>query len=121
MARETKAQREVREQAEREARVAVAKATYTERMMALFARARKMNFELTVEDESFMLSDRDERRAVPHFVAPEWDSTADVDLADLELAVEMKEEEAAERERVANLRKSALAKLTEEERAALSL
>jgi len=46
---------------------------------------------------------------------------ADVDLYSLEQEVSWKEEAERERERVANLRKTALSKLTAEEREALSL
>lgn len=123
MTRETKAQREVRETAEREARVTVAKATYVERMMSMLARATKMNFELEVNSAlSFVLTDRDDRRASTYHVRPEWDDAfADMQLYELEMAVEFKEEEAAERERVANLRATALAKLTQEERTLLNV
>jgi hypothetical protein len=121
MARETKAQREERLEAERQARWDVARATYTERMMTVFARAVKMNFELTVDSNSFSLSDRDERRATPFLVYPTWSELADSDLLDLEQAVEWKEEAAAEAERLRNLRQTALAKLTDEERRALSV
>ena len=122
MAKETKAQRLEREEAERMARVEVAKATYTERMMSVFLRAVKMNFEMTVKPYThFALSDRDERRSTPFFVSPVWSELADSDLYSLEMAVEFKEEEAAERERKANLRTTALTKLTAEEREALGL
>ncbi len=121
MARETRAQREARWNAERDAQVAVAKATYTERMMAVLERATKMNFELEVKAAKFVVSDRDERRFSPYVVQPAWTETADMDLYSLEVSVEMKEEARAERERVLNLRQTALAKLTDEERKALSL
>ena len=121
MARETKAQREVRLEAERLARVEVAKATYTERMMAVFARATKMNFDLDVKDAKFVVHDRDSNYREVYSVDPVWSELADSDLYSLEMAVEFKEEAAAERERKANLRATALAKLTAEEREALSL
>jgi len=121
MARETRAQREERLEAERQARMAVARATYTERMMTVFARAVKMNFELTVDLNTFSLSDRDERRATPFLVYPTWSELADSDLYTLEMAVEWKEEAVAEAERLRNLRQTALSKLTNEERQALNL
>jgi hypothetical protein len=52
---------------------------------------------------------------------PEWTTVSDMALYDLELAVELKEEERAERERRANLRTTALNKLSSEEREALGL
>ena len=48
MARETKAQREVRELKEEMERTTVAKSTYVFRMMAVLARATKQNFEMAV-------------------------------------------------------------------------
>jgi hypothetical protein len=121
MARETRAQREARWNAERDAQVAVAKATYTERMMAVLERAVKENFELTVKGNQFLVADRDDRRASPFFVYAEWTVVSDMALYELEVSVELKEEARAERERVLNLRQTALAKLTDEERKALSL
>jgi hypothetical protein len=123
MARETKAQREARLEAERLELVAVAKMTYTERMMALMARATKENFELTVDSDAneFKLSDRDSRFRNEYWVRPVWAEVADVQLYELEMAVEDKEEARAEREKRANVRATALAKLTTEERAELGL
>jgi len=121
MARETKTQRQAREQAEQFAQLSVAKSTYTERMMSVLARATKSNFELEVKEALFVLEDRDDRRAGTFTVNPVWSEMADVDLYSLEQEVSWKEESVAERERVANLRKTALSKLTAEEREALSL
>ena len=83
MARETKAQRETRLEAERLAQMAVAKATYTQRLMALLARAVKENFELTVASNEFMLSNRDARFTNEYFVRPDWDEVADMQLYEL--------------------------------------
>jgi hypothetical protein len=121
MARETRAEREVRLEAEHQAQLAVAKASYTERMMAVLARAVKENFELEVKDMLFKVEDRDERRSAPHFLQPAWTETADMDLYSLEVSVELKEEERADAERRANLRATALTKLSKEEREALGL
>ena len=121
MARETKAQREARLEAERLAQVAVARATYTERMMALLARAVRENFEMTVDADEFKLSDRDSRFRNEYWVAPVWAEVADVQLYELEMAVEDKEQARAEREQRANVRAAALAKLTAEEREELGL
>jgi hypothetical protein len=121
MARETKAQREARLEAERLAQVAVARATYTDRMMALLARAVRENFEMTVDANEFKLSDRDSRFRNEYWVAPVWAEVADVQLYELEMAVEDKEQARAEREQRANVRAAALAKLSAEERAELGL
>lgn len=121
MARKTKAEQAAEREAEQLAQLAVAKATYTERMMAVLARATKENFELEVKDMLFKVEDRDERRRDAYFLSPTWSETADMDLYSLELSVELKEEARVEREQKAQVRATALAKLTQEERAELGL
>ena len=121
MARKTKAELTAEREAAHQARYDVAKATYTERMMAVLERAVKENFELTVRSGKFVVEDRDERRASPYVVQPVWTETADMDLYSLEVSVELKEEESAELVRKAQVRGKALAKLTEEERELLGL
>ncbi len=121
MARETVAQRNARYEAERLQRLAVAEASYPARLMALLERAVKENFELTVKNMEFRVEDRDARRSDAYLLTYAYSQEADNTLQSLEWAVEEKEAARAEYERVANLRKSALAKLTDEERAALSL
>jgi hypothetical protein len=122
MARKTKAELAAEREAEQAQRVAVAKATYTERMMAVLERAAKENFELEVRDGKFRVEDRDDRRfSGTFYLPPAWDTMADVDLFQLEMAVELKEEARAEREQKAQVRATALAKLTAEEREELGL
>jgi hypothetical protein len=121
MARKTKAELTAEREAAHQARYEVARATYTERMMAVLERAVKENFELTVRSGKFVVEDRDERRASPYVVQPVWSETADMDLYSLEVSVELKEEESAELVRKAQVRGNALAKLTEEERQLLGL
>ena len=121
MARETKAQREARLEAEQALRVEVAKSTYTQRMMAVLTRAVKENFELEVKNMLFKVEDRDDRRSSPYMLYPEWTTVSDMALYDLELAVELKEEARAESERLSALRRQAFLKLTEEEQNALGL
>ena len=121
MARETKAQREARLEAEQAFRVEVAKSTYTQRMMAVLTRAVKENFELEVKNMLFKVEDRDDRRSSPYMLYPEWTTVSDMALYDLELAVELKEEARAESERLSALRRQAFLKLTEEEQNALGL
>ena len=121
MAKETKAQRLEREEAERMARVEVAKATYTERLMVLLERATEENFELEVKNAQFAVTDRNDRYRQAYNLPPTWTETSDMDLFALEVSVELKEAERAEAERKANLRTTALTKLTAEEREALGL
>lgn len=121
MARETKAQRLAREDAERQESLAVAKATYVERMMAVLRRASKQNFELEVsETMHFRVTDRDGREDY-FYVSPAWDESADMELEALEQSVEWKEEAAAESHRRFQVKQTALAKLSEEERQLLGL
>jgi hypothetical protein len=121
MARKTKAELAAEREAELQVRLAVAKATYTERMMAVLERAVNQNFELNVSNGQFVVEDRDERRRNAYNLQPAWSETADMDLYSLELSVELKEEARAKREHVSKLRASALAKLTAEERELLGL
>lgn len=121
MAKETKAQREARLEAERQAEMAVAKATYTERMMAVLERAVKENFELEVRNSLFVVQDRDNRRSTPFFLNPVYTDLNDMDLFELEVAVDSKKEERWKREQKAQARTAALAKLTKEERELLNL
>ena len=121
MARKTKAELAAEREAAHQARYDVARATYTERMMAVLERAVKENFELTVRSGKFVVEDRDERRASPYVVQPVWSETADMDLYSLEVSVELKEEARAESERLSALRRQAFLKLTEEEQNALGL
>lgn len=121
MARETAAQRNARFDAERDARLEVARATYTQRLMSLLARATKENFELEVRDQLFKVEDRDDRRASPLFLMPLWTNEAEVALFELEMAVEYKEEQTARARAKAAVREAALSKLTAEERQELGL
>jgi hypothetical protein len=122
MARETKAQREARLELVREGLLASARASYTERMMAVLERAANENFELEVRDGKFRVEDRDDRRfSGTFYLPPIWDEMADADLFQLEMAVEFKEEARLEREQKANARAAALAKLNAFERDLLGL
>jgi len=121
MARETKAQREARLELEAAQRLEVAKATYVERMMAVLRRASKQNFELDVsESMRFLVTDRDSREDY-FYVSPNWDKSADMALVELEQSVEWKEEAAAESQRRYQVKQTALAKLSDEERQLLGL
>lgn len=126
MTRKTKAELAMEREAEQAQQVASKQSpnasTYTERMMDVLQRASKENFELEVRDGKFRVEDRDDRRFGGTFYLPSaWDRMADVDLFQLEQAVEFKKEARAEREQKAQVRASALAKLTAEEREELGL
>lgn len=120
MARKTKAELAAEREAYAASQQAVARATYTDRMMAVFERANRVNFELQVRSGVFVLEDRDDRGEV-FMLAAEWTLDSDEGLQDLEWRVESKEEAQAEAERRRQLRANALAKLSQEEREELGL
>lgn len=122
MARETKAERLVREAVERAAYEAEQAATYPQRLMAMLERAVKANFELTVEAGKFLLEDRDERTYNRRQVLSlEYNQANQETLHELDWRVEMKEEAEREAKRQHELRRQAFNKLSEEERNALGL
>jgi hypothetical protein len=120
MARKTKAELAAEREAYAASQQAVARATYTDRMMAVFERANRVNFELQVRAGVFVLEDRDDRGKV-FMLASEWTLDSDEWLQDLEWRVESKEEAQAEAERRLQVRRAALAKLSQEEREELGL
>ena len=122
MARKTKAELTAEREAERQAQLAVARATYTERLMMVLERACKVNFELEVCNGLFALEDRDARRDGTYYLAPVWNEVNAEDfLQNVEFEVSNKEEVTREAERRANLRAAALSKLSQEERELLGL
>jgi hypothetical protein len=121
MARETKEQRLEREAAEQAAYEAEQSQTYPARLMAMLERAVNVNFELTVKDANFLLVDQDDRRDCTVVLTLTYDRINQEALQELDWRVDMKEEAAREAERKANLRATALNKLSTEEREALGL
>jgi hypothetical protein len=121
MARKTKAELTAEREAERQAQLTVARATYLSRLMMVLERATKANFELEVKDGLFVLEDRDARRDGTYRLPAEWHENADDYLQSLEFEVSYKEEALREAERKFQVRTAALSKLTEEERELLGL
>jgi len=121
MARKTKAELTAEREAERQAQLAVARATYLSRLMMVLERATKANFELEVRDGLFVLEDRDARRDGTYRLPAEWHNNADDYLNTLEFEVGYKEEALREAERKALVRTAALSKLSTEERELLGL
>ena len=127
MAKETKAERLVREAAERERVEAEEAATYPQRLMAMLARAQAANYELQANsDLTFTLYDRDEYRDDRYnnykYMLNLFRSTNSEELLnDLTWRVELKEKEAREAERKYQVKQAALNKLSEEERELLGL
>jgi hypothetical protein len=121
MAHETKAERLAREANERFLREQELKDSYPERLMVMLERAIKSNFELTVKDAMFVLSDRDDRDDTAIILSLEYSQENERMLEKLEWRVDAKEEESREAERQRNLRRQAFNKLTKEEQQALGL
>lgn len=118
---ETRAERLARMAAEQAAYEAEQTQTYPARLMAMLERAQKVNFELTVKDANFLLVDRDDRRDRTVVLTLTYDRENQEALHELDWRVDIKEEAAREAERKANLRATALNKLSKEEREALGL
>jgi hypothetical protein len=121
MARKTKADLAAEREAAEAARLLAAAEAYPQRLMNLLERATKENFELTVKEGQFRVEDRDDRRADAYLLTLNFTEESDGTLNTLEWYVMDKEEARAEAERRANLRTSALNKLSSEEREVLGL
>jgi hypothetical protein len=124
MARETKAQRDARFDAEREARLAKQVAEYPQRLMTTLARATKAYFELTVSDNKFQLTNRNDRYDYVS-LAYSHSSDSQEQLESLEYDLDRHEEKMAEQKRLAEVKAEALRKVNElftaEERELLNL
>ena len=120
MARETKAERLVREAAEHEARVEALKAAYPERLMATMERAYANNYEVVPKNNEFRLVDRDERDNA-FTVSLSFTEEDDNTLNELDWTLTYKEEQVREERRKMEVRNAAWYKLTEEERQLLGL
>jgi len=121
MARETKAERLVREAAEHEARVEALKAAYPERLMAAMARAYENNYEIVPKNNEFRLVDRDDERDNAFTVRYAFTEVSDANLNELDWTLTYKEEQVREERRKMEVRNAAWYKLTEEERKLLGL
>lgn len=120
MARETKAQRLERENTERLAREAEWELSYPKRLLDLFERACKINYELTAKDKKFILTDCDDR--YDSFALPlEWTIDVEWVFDRATLSVEQKEREEARRNAEFLARETALRKLTPVERELLGI
>lgn len=124
MAKETKAQRDARFDAEREAKLTKEVAEYPQRLMAVLARATKAHFELTVSDNKFQLTNRNDRYDYVS-LAYSHSSDSQEQLESLEYDLDRHEEKMAEQKRLAEVKAQALRKVNElftaEERELLNL
>jgi hypothetical protein len=120
MARETKAERQAREAAEREQYLAEQAASYPQRLMEVMQRAQAVDFDLEVKSDC-MFHVYDRERYTTYELDYFYSVDSDEVWATLRFRVEMLEEENAEEERKYLAKKAALAKLTKEEKALLNL
>lgn len=126
MARETKAERLVREQAEREEREEAERSAYPLRLMNLLERVTaEPTLTLTVKDGFFNVEDRNDRYRSDYFLTYSWSEGAQVALEDLTYKVDNLEEERREEQRRYEVKREALRKvnemLSDEERELLGL
>jgi hypothetical protein len=121
MARKTKAEMAAaREAAEAARRLSEAEAYPSKLMAALEEATTENNYELEVRNGMFSLRDRDSSDLTLSLTLSYTENSFDA-LESLEWDLNSKAEERAERERRANLRSTALNKLSKEEREALGL
>ena len=121
MARETKAERLAREEAERFLAREELRESYHERLLSLMERAQAANFEVTVRAAGFLLEDRDDRRERVLPLTLVWDDANEDNLGELSWRVDMKEEAGREAQRKVLVKQNALSKLSQEERELLGL
>jgi len=128
MARETAMQRNARLERERLAREEAERKTYPARLMLALDRATtSFNYELTVQDQEFVLRDRDADRYSKDtfYLSYAYDSDSYQALESLEYDLNEKAAERAERERRVAVKKEAERKvrelLSDEERELLGL
>jgi hypothetical protein len=125
MARETKAQRDARFDAEREARLAKQVAEYPQRLMTTLARATNAYFELAVVDNKFVVRNRDRYDTNTVTLAYAHSSDSQEQLESLEYDLDRHEEKMAEQKRLAEVKAEAFRKVNElftaEERELLNL
>lgn len=120
MARETKAQRIAREEAEAQVRLEEEIRSYPVRLMQMLERASNANYELTVKNQAFILVDRDDRYNLFE-LTPVYDEANESVLREMDWRINIKEEDERKARERRELREAALAKLTKEERQALDL
>lgn len=124
MARMTKMQREAAEAAEEAVRVEQEKqlrAEYPTRLMKALSRATDLQFVLSVVDDSFVVTDPNERYGEVFTMSYDYNVAAEEYLYDLELELKLKYAEFVEKERRRQVRANALAKLSDEERELLGV
>ena len=121
MARMTKMQREAAEEAARVEQENQLRAEYPTRLMKALSQATELQFVLSVVDDSFVVTDPNERYGEVFTMSYDYNVAAEEYLYDLELELSVKYAEFAEKERRQQVRANALAKLSFEERELLGV
>lgn len=122
MARETVAQRKEREALVRQMAEQAERDEYPANLMALLERVTtEPTLTLTVANGFFNVEDRNDRYRNDYVLSYSWSNDAQTVLEDLAYKVDSLEEERVEAERKYQVKKAALAKLSEEERELLGL
>ena len=121
MARMTKAQRAAAEEAARVEQENQLRAEYPTRLMKALSRATELKFVLSVVDDSFVVTDPNERYGEVFTMGYEYSVAAEQQLYNLELELKLKYAEFVEKERRQQVRANALAKLSDEERELLGV
>lgn len=121
MARMTKAQREAAEEAARVEQENQLRTEYPTRLMKALSRATELQFVLSVVDDSFVVTDPNERYGEVFTMSYDYNVAAEEYLYNLELELKSKYAEFVEKERRQQVRANALAKLSSEERELLGV
>jgi hypothetical protein len=119
MARETKAQRKALEEKENQELQAQLAQDYPQTLMSVLERATKLNYELTVRNQSFELFDRDGPYSFALTLQYSQENQETLEQLDWNLRIKLADKE--ERQRLYEVKKVALAKLTTEEHKELGL
>ena len=121
MARETKAERLAQEAQEQAVYAEEQETTYLKRLMDTLQAAQAENFDVTIDNMTFVVRDRDDRDYDRYVLDLSYSDTAEEDLQTVVRLVEWKVDKRNEVVRQANVRANALSKLTAEERKLLNL
>lgn len=125
MARETVAQRSARFAQERETYLANQVAEYPARLMLALARATNAYFDMSVNENKFLVRDRNKYEPQVHTLAYAHSPNSQQQLEELEYELDRHEAELAEARRVREVKAEALRKvnelLSDEERELLGL
>lgn len=114
-------QREAAEEAVRVEQEKQLCAEYPTRLMKALSRATDLQFVLSVVDDSFVVTDPNERYGEVFTMSYDYNVAAEEYLYDLELELKLKYAEFVEKERRRQVRANALAKLSDEERELLGV